>query len=1639
MPNVRYRGGARAAIFAIAVSTIMVGSSLLLFPLASGAPVAVTPRPFYVPSKVPTIQSGAALQKSPYLTQPGTAAQQSPTEKVLGLAAPNAPVTFTVGFSLRNSKLLEQILQGQATVGSPSYHQWLTLQQEQQMFGADPVEVQNTINYFTSLGLKVQTQGPLSVSFTGSALQADLAFRTQISTGTNGGSAPMMLNTAPLSLPAPIASGVTSVNGFEGESLFHPTNMVNSFAATDLQNSLASGNELQAPLYSTHYTNFSTALNYTNHAFLWYEWYSKFYKHYDLWQTITPPVLNYLYNAEPLLNAGYNGVGNGKPINIAIVMAGGINPDDLRSFSQMVWNNPNQILSRLSPTPVDGAFTDNGTVWWTDGASGEMALDIEFSSTMAPRAHITPVYGPCLCTNVLDDVYATIAGMGAATFPSIVSNSWGGDEDQAASLYGPNWQNDLTMHNYFMLLDARGATVMASSADGGGFDKSTGELAASFPAADPYVVSVDGIQTAVKDLSGQKYPTNPNLGVVNETTIFNTHFNIPMYISTAASIAQQSYWYDAYTNTTIQSLPPDGSGGFGTSAWFNQSWWQHAPGVADLGRSLGSTVSGESDYNQSIYFDGTFQFLYGGTSFACPTTAGEFALIDDYLAAHGQGAYLGNGNPAVWRVANAWENGNLSLVPFYDIVNGTSYWGNHGVNMHWQFPAGQKFPYDSKGQTTYGNTLPGFDFPTGWGNLNVYNFAADLLALDQLPGQFQTLNSLGTAWNPAAWGNMALNSTYTIHVNATASAISLKPHVTIKFLPETGPTPPAYQPALSPSVSPSVGYTFTVDTSTGIYTNPGLVIFEFGNSSSSPTLGFAYSWIAADQPKSGSLVVSVVSPTTPSMVGGFAEFNTAVVLAPPLVVIPSGIPGFLGPQYPNSFTVKVTLNGNPVYDALVTAAIKDPTKLAFGGSRAELISNSYGNPHWASTNTVSWSYTNLTGEALVYTWNVIQPTTWYVNATYGGATGNTSYNIIPGPDIGTTDWYGGNYSEFNSIAYLLLLTRQRINGATVNAEQPNMLNNSNYYDLLFLWQGEILNVTTNDWQGNPLGGIHVWLGNIDRGGENRFHHYAESDGLMGVTNTSGTANTTGFNGRATIRIPDNQSDSGFINYPSGATAGYAFVASDVPGEQNRTFSYTEPCFPTRSSTILVTQKISCQFNNSYQRNYTAVPAIVLANPVDAWTETPQHVHRDFFTSGSNITWGVNVSLPMQNPFLNGIGTAWIPGAEHITTIRAYVDGNFAGTSFDGTPPYYQFYNINANLTGSYAPGIHTLRVVVTDSVGHVFTNDHIFIVGSIAITDLPAGQSYTQLPYNLTWQLNIPSGQINNHTFNQTLEIRYISGGCGGPGNPCAVVVNLSVKIHDGVVGYLQNLNTTLLSLDHFYSGLPEPPPGQYQITIWLNANHTGSIITAVTTYFVFDPLVGFINGPTPNEVVPLGNITISYAYEGQYVTNATLSVFPDGPSNVPAVFTTQAFVPGVGLGIRGSAATWTAVTAGSYMVVLALGTPDSAANTTVFFNVSAGLGQVYLNQTHGNSPLQIMNPATTATVLALIAAIVGLLVGLWVAPALRPKSVNGNGGPPKAWSEAGMAGRTEATKPTCPACHEEFESTFALAQHRKVVHGIEE
>jgi len=1634
----------RAALLgAVAISFLMIASSggLILRGSLGGLP-GETPAPLHSTTVLAGVETGAQLQSGAFTTAPGTPLDTLQNVSIKGPVAPSVPMSFTVGFPMRNAQQLAEILAAQSTPGSPLFHQWLTADQERTQFGPDPVAYQNTINYFTSLGFKVQTEGLISVSFTGPTSLVNSAFHTQIdNVGYGAGEAAPMFTHA-LSLPTPIANGISTLNGLNGAEIAHPTSSINPSVAADIEAgtpttvaSLAPAGPSVGPTQ-----NLSTIFNITNKGFFWVYYYSHSHRAYRTFQVITPSSLNYLYNATSLIDSGVNGDSTGNPITIALVMAGGINPGDIQGYAQLTWNNPNQIMNRLTAVPVDGSFTTNGTQHYSDGASGEMALDIEFSATMAPAAKIMPVYGPCLCTNVLDDDYATLLAM--AKTPNIISNSWGGDEDRWPNLYGANWQNALTMHNYFMLLSAKGASVIASSGDGGGFDTGTGLLSGSFPATDPYVLSIDGLRTSATDNSGSVFPTQTAYGIINISIGSQPQhpffYGYPVHADRATKLQSQTYWYEPSTNYTLYNSPPAGSGGFDTSYWFNQSWIQHGYGIPDLGRSLGSGVSAEADFNQSIFFEGDMQFFWGGTSFACPTTAGELALIEDNLLLHGHNPYLGNANGAVFDVWNAYMNGNVSLKPYYDVVsrpgisaNGTSYWGNFGVQQGYEFPSGQKFPYNAQGNTTYGNTLPGWDFPTGFGSMIVDQFAADLNTLESMPGTFMTTNTAGTAYDYGAWAYMTLNHTYKIHVNASSAVVLTNPVVTAVFHGADGANT-SFQPTpLTSTAIPSVGMTFQLDTGVAPFSQPGFVILEFGNATN-PSLGFSYDWIAYPVPTAGNLSITVVQPASNQILSGYPQFNPwPFGYFAPVIVDPNCC------TTPNTFTVHVTFNGAPVYNALVTASVPKDSVLAWQGSRIQSATQSYGNPHEQSPTILSWTYTSLTGDAVVYTWNLIQASPYFVNATYGGHHASTTYQVTPGANVRTYDNFGGKYSQFSTVSFVLQNLRQVDNAQTRDLWAPNAGNQSGFYNILYAWQGQVFPVSTNDWTGAAMPGTTVWLGSMDFGGENKFYSYQPTFGVVGVTNTSGTSNVTDPTGNATVFIPDNMTDNNFFTYPDGSTAGFAYIAASMPGQFNRTFSYTEPCPPTLPNPK---QLISCQFNDTYQRNYSAVPLLILADPVNVTTQTTSKVARDFFGAGGNISVHVNVHLPNNDPFVTGYGYNWEANVEHVVTVRAYVDGQPAADLSPAYLPQWQNYTIDGNLTGNYAPGIHDLKIVTTDSVGHVFTRDHTFVVGAINVTDLSIQNTYTVMPFNLTWTYVIPPGQMNNHTFSQSLEIRYVASGCGGT-SKCPQVVNYTIKVRPGVVDYYQNLNITLLNLQRFYAGASELPPGQYQIIIWLNANHSGSIAAQVNTQLVFEPVAGSINGPSTGAIVPLGNVTISYGYSGQYIQNATLVVFPKGGTT--PVFSVFAFVPGLS-GLRGGAATWAAVTPGDYEIVLSLGTPYTTYNVTSNVTVSGLNGVVFLNQSHNTGVLGGMSAAAVGTVLAIIAGIVGLLLGLFLAPTLRgdpsrsrAKAPAGAAGAPVApWQEDQKPG---ASKLRCSVCQEEFSTDFALHQHLKISHGIED
>ncbi len=945
---------------AVAVAATLIMSGLTVYFMQAGSTGG---------SNAPSVQlSAAQLIQGPYTSSGPTELPMLKGAAAIGYVPNSMPMYITVSFKVRNQQQLASLINEQQTPGSPLYHHFLSLNQFQQSFGPTPQVYGETLAYFTAMGFtQVPTGTTMTLAFKSSAVNAASALKTQFSFFRLHNGTTVYANTQSLSLPVPIASSISSINGLTDIVKIH-TGLVHSpffsLRSGVVSPSASSASGLPA------YASMSRAVNFTKPGFL----YTNTSFPYGQWQFVNPSVMSVAYNATPLYGQGDRGQGT----TIAVVMAGGYNPADLAAYSGMVFNNSNQILNRLTPYPVTGGTanaTSPGSVLQTGGDAFEFTLDIEYSSTMAPAAHIDAVYGPSLSTASLVSAYAKLTTI--SPLPNVITNSWGGSEDTWWNLYGPSWQSANALENYFMELTSMGSTILASSGDLGGYDSFSGLLSASIPASSPYVVAVGGVRTTVSNGTGVSFPS-PSQYAVNATVApygFSETSSYPAWFpdytlngSTVGTVTTNSYWY---TPGPSNSSPDYASGGIGLSYWFGQPWWQHGKAIPSAGRRMVPDIAAEADFNETVYFGGAWNFFWGGTSFACPTIAGEFALLDTYLnstagnSSNRPGYYLGLAQPLLYNLGN---DPYLPRAPYTQISSGSNPWDVYANSNGLGWPGGQNWPVASTA------ALPGWNLLAGWGIPNVFNMALDagrLLSKNSADNQlFFKLN--GTT--PRTLPGDALY-TFTL-VNSTGSPVS-GAVVNMTFTSANGVT------TLSSVVKTNATGKFQFDAA-GLHGYLSLYSVQTANSIS----GFQPIWITLPNLTSGTISVTVLG-TARSVMGGFDFFNG---------YLSSNYPA-LGGLMPNTVKVLVTYRATPtsapqpVYNAMVLAST--PHEPYYSSPP------DYANPYYSSlasfnyTPMRSLSFTNLSGIAYVETWNVPQPENYSIHASYRGLSSSTNFTVTP--------------------------------------------------------------------------------------------------------------------------------------------------------------------------------------------------------------------------------------------------------------------------------------------------------------------------------------------------------------------------------------------------------------------------------------------------------------------------------------------------------------------------------------------------------------------------------------------------------------------------------------------------------------------
>lgn len=897
---------------------------------------------------VKALSTGSNVSMS---TENYSAVQNQLSKYTLTPMLDNQSISFLVNFKLSNATELSSYITQTQNSFSPYYRHYLVAKDfaPGSKYGPSMNAYNDVINYYATMGFSVAQQYSLGIQFSGNVGQVNKAFMTKMATFELNGSQ-KFTNSGPLSVPTAFASSISSIDGLNNLLVYKSDNMI----APGQQVAPQSGYAITSNAL-TSYLSQSQVLQYNRHSFAWAD-----VPGYGLTQFMFPTTMPELYNATDLINNGYNGTG----VTIAVVMGQGYNPSDLATFAKEVYGpgHAGQILNRITNMPVNKAATPSNSSWLSssNGLAGEFTLDIEYSSTMAPAAHIDAVYGPDLSTMSLDSVYLKIASL--TNVPQIVTNSWGGQEYLWWNLYGPGYQNANTMNSLFEVLTSEGSTVFFSTGDSAGVGYYGQMLSGAFASTSPYVVGVGGVRTVATSSQGE-FPT----GNVSNFTLApyssqaaNGGFwypNYPLYVANATGIASQSYWY-----TPSSGSIPFAGGTVGLSYWFNQSDYQHGAMVPNIGRQNSVAISGEADFNETEYFAGMWVFFWGGTSFACPTVAGEFADIYSYLNQQtSSGSYYGNANYLIYQLGNFQDKFQLS--PFYSIDNGSNPWAAANQNMGW--------PNDMLYPAGWTNEHSGYTLLTGWGTVNAYNFAVDAVAFN---GYATALSNSSLGYLVSGFGRttMTLNSS----VNYTFTAVdnygsTLAPNEYVNFT--------AYYGSGNGTVAM---YDNTTSNATGnlTFNTTGLAGDTVYISMYDPATGNVSYWYAFITPvlTTGTLNVTVLQS---SVMGGMSWYDGYGVFY-------NDYPG-LAPLMPNTVEVEVTLNNAPVANAYVYAVQKSWTSFQGDYFYGAPISNETSSPFR------SVGFTNASGIAFVETWNVADNSTYYVNATYQGLMNSSTLKVTP--------------------------------------------------------------------------------------------------------------------------------------------------------------------------------------------------------------------------------------------------------------------------------------------------------------------------------------------------------------------------------------------------------------------------------------------------------------------------------------------------------------------------------------------------------------------------------------------------------------------------------------------------------------------
>jgi subtilase family serine protease len=622
---------------------------------------------------------------------------------------------------------LEQYVDGLTEPTAANYHQWLTADEYGSRYGLAGSDISTLTAWLSSHGFTVNAVYPngVLIDFSGTAGQVRSAFHTEIHQLSVHG-VDHIANMSNPKIPAALADavvGVVSMHDFTPRTLYKPRQ---------------------------DYTFTSSGQTY---------------------QAVVPGDLATIYNLNPLFTGGVSGKGQ------TIVL---IEDTNLKNSSDWTTFRSKFGLSSFSsgsfktvhPAPKSGS--NNCSNPGVNGAEGEAALDVEWSSAAAPNATIE--LASCKDTNTTFGGLLAVQNLinESSTPPAIISISYGECEAfngaTANAAYSSAYQQAAT----------EGVSVFVSSGDEGAAScdadqsKATHGIGVSGFTSTPYNVSVGGT-----DFGDTVTSTNSTYWSSTNSSTYSSVLSyvpeIPWNDSCAGSLLFSFEGYTAgsgtsgFCNSTTGKeflTTASGSGGpsgcatgspstsgvvSGSCKGTSKPSWQSgvlgipSDGVRDIPDVSLFAANGLWGHYYVFCFSDTSEggtscsgapsswAGAGGTSFASPIMAGIQSLVNEST-----GKRQGNPNPVYYKLAASEygtsgstscnsSNGNTagSSCVFYDITKGDMDVNCTGKNDCY-LPSstnGVLSTSSSTFVTAYGTNV-GWDFATGIGSVNAENLVS---------------------------------------------------------------------------------------------------------------------------------------------------------------------------------------------------------------------------------------------------------------------------------------------------------------------------------------------------------------------------------------------------------------------------------------------------------------------------------------------------------------------------------------------------------------------------------------------------------------------------------------------------------------------------------------------------------------------------------------------------------------------------------------------------------------------------------------------------------------------------------------------------------------------------------------------------